>query len=289
MIRCALALLVAATGAPENAELEALKKADQADRQFVSSPQEIDWARIAPRDAARQQRVRELLLADAVHSAQDFDNAALIMQHGSKPSDFLLAHELAAIAAYKGNFGSLVALAEDRWLDSLGRQQRWGSQFDWEGLVKPVARLGSVVTDQMRRDLLLPTLAEIDKHGAKAPMMDLEGKIAYIEKRMDASRWRPTLVRSPSLAGALETVGQQRLNTAQDYVLAARALLGSSDSDQLLLSHELAVLAMTRRHAEAPKLFRLSLDSYLRSTGLTPRYASGAVAPGVRRVLMASP
>jgi hypothetical protein len=38
-----------------------------------------------------------------LHSAADYFNAALVLQHGEKPEDFLLSHELATAAAFKGN------------------------------------------------------------------------------------------------------------------------------------------------------------------------------------------
>ena len=270
----------------DNVELEALKKVDQSDRHFVTSPQEIDWERINKRDAERQQRVRELLLADQVHTARDFDNAALIMQHGNKPSDFLLAHELAAIAAFKGNFGSLPALAQDRWLDSIGKPQRWGSQFDWDGNVKPMHEAGAVITDQMRQDLLLPTAAEIKQHGMKAPMMNVETRIAYIEKRMNSKLWSDTFVSPPSRIEALRVVREQRLNTTRDYAYAAEGILQSKQADHLLLSHELALIAMARKHPDGPRLFARSLDAYLLSIGQKKRYKTGIVAPGVARVLV---
>ena len=278
------ALLIALS---DNVELEALKKVDQSDRHFVSTPQEIDWENISKRDAARQQRVRELLLADQVHTARDFDNAALIMQHGNKPSDYLLAHELASIAAYKGNFGSLPALAQDRWLDSIGKQQRWGSQFDWEGKVKPLQTKGVVVTDQMRRDLLLPALDEIQQLGMKASMANLKEKIAYIELRMDNSRWQSSklLANKPSIAEALSAVQRGELNTAEDYANATIALATSQKPDELLLAHELSIIAMARKSPKAPRLFARTLDRYLASIGFSPRYLRGQVAPGVAREL----
>ena len=278
------ALLIALS---DNVELEALKKVDQSDRHFVSTPQEIDWENISKRDAARQQRVRELLLADQVHTARDFDNAALIMQHGNKPSDYLLAHELASIAAYKGNFGSLPALAQDRWLDSIGKQQRWGSQFDWEGKVKPLQTKGVVVTDQMRRDLLLPALDEIQQLGMKASMANLKEKIAYIELRMDKSRWQSSklLANKPSIAEALSAVQRGELNTAEDYANATIALATSQKPDELLLAHELSIIAMARKSPKAPRLFARTLDRYLASIGLSPRYLRRQVAPGVAREL----
>ena len=275
-------------GVADNAELEALKKVDQADRSFVSSPSEIKWELVSVRDAARQQRVRELLLADQVHTAQDFDNAALIMQHGSRPSDYLLAHELGAIAAYMGNLGSLPALAEDRWLESIGRQQRWGSQFDWDGNVKEMDTTGAVVTDAMRKDLLLPTLDEIRRLGMKASMNDIEAKLEHVQRSLDKSNWKPNLElrRGVPPRRALEIV-RSELSCPEDHVNAAEALLKSRDAKELLLAHELSLLAMSRHEKRAPQLFAKTLDAYLGATDLPKRYFHGGVAPGVRRALSA--
>jgi hypothetical protein len=282
-----LAPLLILVAAQDNVELAALKKVDQTDRAFVSSPAEIDWERVSVRDAARQNRVRELLMADQVRTAHDFDNAALIMQHGSKPSDYLLAHELASIAAYMGKFGSLAALAEDRWLVSIGRTQRWGSQFDWDGNVKEIATSQAPVTEQMRRDLLLPTLAEIRQSGMQATMANLDERIAYLERRLDKSRWKPSkeLAGRPGETQALIAVRKGQLNTPEDYVIAANALLSSKEPDVLLLAHELSVIAMARRSPRALRLFTVSLDRYLAVIGLPPRYRRGQIAPGVAREL----
>ena len=281
-----LLALIILMSSSDNVELEALRKVDQADRHFVSAPTEINWERVSVRDAARQQRVRELLLADAVHTARDFDNAALIMQHGNKPSDYLLAHELAAIAAHKGNFGSLAALAEDRWLDSVGKQQRWGSQFDWEGNVKSMQTTGAVVTDQMRKDMFLPTIEELTKHGMQASMQNVDAKIEYFQKRI-ASREKPAqkeIINAPT-GNALRFVRAEKLISANDYAMAAKSLSASAKSDELLLAHELSLIATSWRSKGGPKLFATTLDRYLRSIGMPPRYSSSAIAPGVRREL----
>jgi hypothetical protein len=283
MLATAVLLLVFA----DNPELEALKKVDQADRSFVSSPSEIKWEIVSVRDAARQQRVRELLLADQVRTAQDFDNAALIMQHGSRPSDYLLAHELGAIAAYMGNLGSLPALAEDRWLESIGRQQRWGSQFDWDGNVKEMDTAGAAVTDGMRSDLLLPTLDEIKRLGMKAAMNDIDAKLERLQGSLDKSKWKPNreLRKGVSPRRALQIV-RSGLSGPEDYVNAAKALSTSRDPKELLLAHELSLLAMSRHDERAPQLFAKTMDAYLAATGLPKRYAVGGVAPGVRRLLL---
>lgn len=285
------AILLLAFLQPDNAELSAMTKVDQLDRAFVNSPSEIDWERIAPRDAYRQQRVREMLQAGEVKTAEDFDNAALIMQHGSKPSDYLLAHELAAIAGYLGNFGSLPALAEDRWLESLGRRQRWGSQFTWEGVVKPLDPADVSVTDKMRKDLFLPTLEAVRRLGMKAAMADFDGRIEYIKRRMDPKLWKnsKTLAIRPSVKKALDAVRRGEINTAEDYVNAAVALSSSRDASTLLLAHELSMIAMARRSKHAPALFMRTMDAYLTATGLPKRYAQCAVSLSSSRVLHRRP
>lgn len=264
-----------------------MKKVDQADRAFVTSPQEIDWEKIAPRDAYRQQRVREMLQAGDVETARDFSNAALIMQHGDKPSDYLLAHELGSIAGYLGAFGTLPALAEDRWLESLGRLQRWGPQFTFEGAVKPIDSRTPTVTDHMRKDLLLPTLDQINRLGMQANMADIENRLFYLERRMDPKLWKSSKILSGKvgIGAVLKAVRNGELNTADDYVNAAEALARSHDAQEILLAHELSMIAMLRRSPRAPQVFTRTLDAYLAATGLPKRYAKGAISRSSARVL----
>jgi len=207
------------------------------------------------------------------------------MQHGNNPSDYLLAHELASIAGYLGAFGSLPVLAEDRWLEALGRKQRWGSQFNWDGQAKPVDNRGAVVTDHMRKDLLLPTLAQIARLGMQATMSDIENRAAYIEKRMDASLWKSSFPVKATAAAALNAVRRNELNTADDYVNAAEALSKSRDAQVLLLAHELSIIAMLRRSPRAPQVFTRTLDAYLAATGLPKRYAAGAISRSSATIL----
>jgi hypothetical protein len=187
-----------------------------------------------------------------------------------------------------GNLGSLPALAEDRWLESIGRQQRWGSQFDWDGNVKEMDTTGAVVTDAMRKDLLLPTLAEIRRLGMKASMIDIEAKLEHVQRSLDKSNWKPNLElrRGVPPRRALEIV-RRGLSCPEDHVNAAEALLKSRDAKELLLAHELSLLAMSRHEKRAPQLFARTLDAYLTATELPKRYSHGGVAPGVRRVLLA--
>jgi hypothetical protein len=149
-----------ASGA-DSAELRRLRDEDQADR----APKSIDWTVVAPRDRTRLGRVKELYLAGGMHTANDYYNAALVLQHGEAPEDFLLAHEFCVAAMMLGKndkaSSSLAAAAEDRFLMNIGRPQRFGTQFRSEG-AGPLRlySVGEGVTDELRRVMAVPLLAE---------------------------------------------------------------------------------------------------------------------------------
>ena len=93
----AIAVALSATGVSPGArpkkpadseELRRLMVEDQADRQSKA----IDWAAVAPRDRARLARVKELYASGTIRTAEDYYHAALVLQHGEAPEDFLLAH-----------------------------------------------------------------------------------------------------------------------------------------------------------------------------------------------------
>ena len=152
----------------DNAELKRLHDEDQADR---TPPQgkEIDWTIVGPRDQARLTRVKELLAQNLLQTGNDYYCAALVLQHGAEPEDFLLSHELCVIAMAKGKNDKdtrwLAASSEDRFLMNLGRPQRFATQFRSEGN-GPIQlyKVGPGVTDEMRRIMGLHSLAEAKAH-----------------------------------------------------------------------------------------------------------------------------
>ena len=85
----------------------------------------------AKADEVHRQQVRGLLAKGALHSAEDFSEAAFVFQHGSTPDDYLLAHTLAMVAVRKEMRGSIwIATATlDRYLDSIKQPQIYGTQF----------------------------------------------------------------------------------------------------------------------------------------------------------------
>lgn len=114
--------------AESSVEMAEIYAADQADRQPGLS---IDWSVVAPRDAQRRQRVREMLEQGLLNSGDDYYFAAMVFQHGEKPADFLLAHVLAMAAQNSGRPGSawISTASLDRYLHSIGQPQLFGTQY----------------------------------------------------------------------------------------------------------------------------------------------------------------
>jgi hypothetical protein len=158
-----------ASPAPSDSEeLRRLHDEDQADR----AAEAIDWSVVGPRDHARLKRVKELFETDSLHTANDYYSAAMILQHGEVPEDFLLAHEFCVVAIHKGKNDResawLAASAEDRFLMNIGRPQRFGTQFRSEG-AGPLRlyTVGDGVTDELRRLMGVHSLAEARAHEAE--------------------------------------------------------------------------------------------------------------------------
>jgi hypothetical protein len=162
----------AATPLPqENAEVARLFAEDQADRK-PKDGQPIDWKVVGPRDAARQKRIMALYREGRLQTGKDLFHAGMILQHGDKPEDYLLCHELCVAAVFKsgrsekaswlGTAKWLAAASHDRFLLSIGRAQRFGTQFSSTGRNGPrrLDRLEEGVSDELRKAWSVPSLAE---------------------------------------------------------------------------------------------------------------------------------
>jgi hypothetical protein len=158
----------------DNEGLARMEQEDQADR-TPSALKSYDWTVLARRDDARLARVKELFQQNKLQTGNDYFRAALILQHSMAPEDYLLAHELCVVAISKGkpNDGALdarglAASTEDRFLMSIDRPQRFGTQYRVEDENAPVKhyklyKTDSGVTDSLRSLMNVPSLA-----GAKA-------------------------------------------------------------------------------------------------------------------------
>jgi hypothetical protein len=149
--------------ADANPELARMFTEDQGDRR-PQAGRGIDWTVVQERDKARLARVRELYRQDQFRAGADYYHAAMILQHGGQPSDYLLAHELCVVAIAKGEERAkwLAAASEDRFLGSIGRSQRFGTQYNSSGPNAPyrLAPVEDGVTDALRREYKAPTLEQ---------------------------------------------------------------------------------------------------------------------------------
>ena len=149
----------------DNAELARLHDEDQADR-APANAKDIDWTVVGPRDKARLARVKELYTQNKLYTGADYYYAAMILQHGAAPEDFLLAHEFCVVAIIKGKNDKdtrwLAAASEDRFLMNINRPQRFATQYRADPITAPY-RLYTVdegVTDELRSALSAPSLAK---------------------------------------------------------------------------------------------------------------------------------
>lgn len=144
-------------------------KEDQKPRQDDLPPEEFKkkWGDINKADAERREQVLALLKSGDLSTGNDFQWAALIFQHGSSPNDYLLAHTLATIAVAKGKPNAIwVASATlDRYLESVGQPQIFGTQYQrkvgttWTQ--EPYNR--TLISDALRSALGVPSQAAQDK------------------------------------------------------------------------------------------------------------------------------
>jgi tetratricopeptide (TPR) repeat protein len=159
-----------------NAELAKITSEDQADRS--TDVEKIDWEKVSKRDAERRARVKQMIEAGQLKAADDYFNAALVLQHGDTPDDYDLANKLASRAAELDptNVSArwLAAAAKDRYLMSVGKPQIYGTQFRKVGdkwSIDPIDE--TAVTDAERQKQGVPTLAEtrkrLDAMNAKKP------------------------------------------------------------------------------------------------------------------------
>lgn len=152
-----------------SAELEKLYIEDQADRSSLG--ENTDWEAISIKDEQREIRVKELLALGSLGSGAEYYHAAMILQHASAPDDYLLAHDLCVIAISKGEQKAkwLAAASMDRFLISIGRQQRFGTQFLSNKSFRPphLVQVDPNVSDALRKELDVPTLENAKKREAE--------------------------------------------------------------------------------------------------------------------------
>lgn len=150
----------------DHAEMTAMFDADQAIRKRLSVEgfQQNIIIEMVEGDTKRYARAKELVGSGALRTGNDFHNAAFIFQHGSTPADYLLAHTLAVASAARGHDKAswIAAATLDRYLQSIGQKQIYGTQFSTKpgepATQEPYDR--NLISDELRKTLGVPIQAE---------------------------------------------------------------------------------------------------------------------------------
>lgn len=148
-----------------SSELKSLFDTDQADRAALHG----NWTnkefiqRMVENDSRRLQRAGEIYEQYKSGSLSLADSEkvqlAFLFQHSSNIDDYWKAHKLGEAAGEEGKW--IAAAAEDRWLLSTGKKQKWGTQFMSDTEQAPMlSDEESRITDEMRKDREIPVRAE---------------------------------------------------------------------------------------------------------------------------------
>jgi hypothetical protein len=135
-----------------NAELKNIYDEDQSD----GRPYETSEQKKATDDRARSRinLVSEIMSKDQLQSPEDYYHAAIVFQHGNSPRDYLTAHVLANVAAFKGHRqGSWLSAASlDLFLLSIGKSQVLGTIYGKDNF----QRYEKFLTDEIRSQFCVP-------------------------------------------------------------------------------------------------------------------------------------
>lgn len=113
-------------------ELKEMYDADQKEREDLGSIFDMEaWKIIDEHDLERRKQVARIFAEGCFKTADDYDHAAMIYQHGKVPDHFYQAFVWARHSVELGGGSEqkhLVALAADRYLVNIGHKQLFGSQ-----------------------------------------------------------------------------------------------------------------------------------------------------------------
>jgi hypothetical protein len=137
-----------------------------------TAPTDDDWALLNAQDCQNRIEVLGYLEAGKLFGSTDYFIASLVFQHGNCPDHYQLANVLAEKAMTMGhpNAKWLYAATLDRYLMSIGELQKYGTQYElgadgqWH-----LAPVDPATTDAERRELGLPTLADLEAQAESFP------------------------------------------------------------------------------------------------------------------------
>lgn len=156
------------------ARMNELYEQDQAAR--TADPEAIDWVKVSEADRQRRVEVMAYLENGRLATATDFLQAALIFQHGNCPDHFRLANQLAqrAIELGEENGRWLFAASLDRYYLSIGRRQKFGTQYTIVDGHYELRPFDPNTTDEERAEYNVPTLAAAQAFADKQNRLNKE-------------------------------------------------------------------------------------------------------------------
>lgn len=221
-----------------------------------------DEAELARRQKPRVARVHAIIAAGQLATLDDWDHAAVILQYSSEIEDVLLAHALVIPPGIKDISASrnLVAGTLDRYVAGLGKPEIFGTQStppESASLMR-IGADGKAIPDSIRKLFQLDPLRDKEKKSSRAPSVKELAKLLASDLAQDSAA-RLARVRDIVAGGSIES--------ARDFEMAAQILLSSSDADDLLLAHVLALAASFRGVENGLAVSATTLDRYLLATG----------------------
>ena len=238
--------LDAASKATNNPEVQKIVDADQTVRANWDKLSEADMKAVSANDHQRNLRIREIVDTGGLHTARDFANASLVMQHSSVFAGYELAHELAVCSMLLGAQDTdlwLVAATYDRMLNSIGHDQRFGTQHAIAFLGQVSSELSPTdetgISDLERIALGCPSLAEKRGNLLVSAAWSLIAKVEYAkaetiarkavfeqEKAYPKGDWR--VFRSLRALG-VSLAGEKKFSEAEPFFLNAYAVLKKNE------------------------------------------------------------
>jgi hypothetical protein len=255
-------------------ELRELYESDQKD-QNDESWNEGTGAEFDRRQTVRRNRVMEIIEAGMLADLQDWDRAAMLLQHGDTPDDYLLAHILSMPCGIADQPGGkfMCAATLDRFLQNVGRPQIFTTQSGAAdpSLYAPAKPFDDSMSQSLRALFDLPPFPgreEGPEQKGKGP------STKDLPKLLELSRKEPATEDVPEwLQSARDIARGGALKSEKDFDLAARVLSGSSDPDDLLWAHVLAMAGAFKARSPASRVSCAeTLDRFLVAIGRKQRF-----------------
>lgn len=189
----------------DNVRLTELAEADQSDRKN-------NHPNLDKNDEMRLQEAYQLIEANQLKTANDYFNAAVILQHGQSTNDYLKANELAKESVQLNpdlrEAKILIGQSQDRYLRSTGKEQWYGTHFQMindKRYVYPIDT--TALTDQERQELGFSSLAELLEKYNKLHQKNETSISAYFITKTMEEEMKPKL--TAELVGGSEWIKSQ--------------------------------------------------------------------------------